>query len=84
MIAKRPGTWQRDIEPVVEAIIDERKRLGVTQLQLAQAVGKTQPTLSYLENFDLDPRLSFLSDLVRQLGGTIKYEVIWPKGEDQG
>lgn len=82
MIAKQPGQWQRDLEPLVEAITDERKKQRITQLQLAVMTRRSQATLSYLENLSMDPRLSLLHDLVSALGGTIKYEISWPKGEE--
>jgi DNA-binding Xre family transcriptional regulator len=55
-------------------LLSELRRLaGMTQVQLAAAMGVTQPTVSMLESQD-DIRLSTLERIVEALGG--KLEVI--------
>jgi transcriptional regulator with XRE-family HTH domain len=55
----------------MSAIRDIRKRLGLTQAELADLLGLTQPTVSRMENVDeVDPRTLLALDglLYRQRG----------------
>ena len=58
-------------EMMAEMLLAElRKFRGLTQEELATALGITQPSLSKLENQD-DMRVSTLRDIVQALGGEL-------------
>ena len=57
-----------------------RKHVGLTQEELAAALGITQPSLSKLENQD-DMQISTLRRLVEALGGNLEIIVHMPRGD---
>jgi DNA-binding XRE family transcriptional regulator len=57
-----------------------RKFVGLTQEELAAALGITQPSLSKLENQD-DMQISTLRRLVEALGGQLEVIVHMPRGD---
>ena len=57
-----------------------RKSVGLTQEDLAAALGVKQPSLSKLENQD-DMHISTLRRLIEALGGQLEIVARMPKGE---
>lgn len=57
-----------------------RKFRGLTQKELASALGVTQPSLSKLENQD-DMQISTLRRLIEALGGKLELIAHLPKGD---
>ncbi len=60
---------------LIQCLVDIRKRAGVTQKQLADAMGVKQPTVSGFETEDSDPRLSTLQRYARALGHAVVVDV---------
>jgi len=70
------------IEPefaIIQAMIDARKRGGMTQKQLAEKTGIAQGDISKLENGSANPSLRTLRRLASGLGMKLKVEFI-PSG----
>jgi len=57
-----------------------RKFMGLTQEELASALGVTQPSLSKLENQD-DMQVSTLRRLIEALGGQLEIIAHLPRGD---
>ncbi len=57
-----------------------RKYSGMTQKQLAEILGVSQPTLSSQEHQD-DMEISTLSRLIQAMGGNLELIVHMPKGD---
>ncbi len=53
--------------PTPEALKKQRKRLGLTQAELAKKAGVSQPLIARIEAGDIDPRLSTISRIVEVL-----------------
>ena len=68
-------------EAMAEMLLAEiRKSVGLTQENLAAAMGITQPSLSKLENQD-DMQLSTLRRLIEALGGQLEIVAHMPGGD---
>jgi len=74
--AENPGIF--DYDPEVDApailalnVIQTRDRRGMTQAQLAEAVGVAQPRIAEVERGDANPRLVTLAKLAHALGITL-------------
>ncbi|MCX2818350.1 CBS domain-containing protein [Haladaptatus sp. F3-133] len=50
--------------PTPEDLKEKRKSLGMTQSELADSAGVSQPLIARIENGDVDPRLSTVSRIV--------------------
>jgi DNA-binding XRE family transcriptional regulator len=61
-------------------LAEVRKFMGLTQEELAAALGVTQPSLSKLENQD-DMQVSTLRRLVEALGGQLEIIAHLPRGD---
>lgn len=61
-------------------LAEMRKFIGLTQEQLAQTLGITQPSLSKLENQD-DMQISTLRRLIEALGGQMEIIAHLPNGD---
>jgi transcriptional regulator with XRE-family HTH domain len=67
-------------EMMVEMLLAEiRKESGLTQVDLAEALGIKQPSLSKLEAQD-DMRISTLRRIIKALGGELELVARMPKG----
>lgn len=55
-------------DPLVATLTQARKRLSLTQAELAALAGLSRMTVQRLESNGLDPRLSTLHDMARVLG----------------
>ncbi len=53
------------------ALHELRQRAGLSQNEIAEALGKTQSAVSRFEHGD-DPRLSTLSEYVKAIGGSLE------------
>jgi DNA-binding XRE family transcriptional regulator len=75
---------QADVEAkdmMAEMLLAEiRKFMGLTQEELASALGVTQPSLSKLENQD-DMQVSTLRRLIEALGGQLEIIAHLPRGD---
>jgi transcriptional regulator with XRE-family HTH domain len=68
-------------EIMAEMLLAEiRKAVGLTQRQLAETLGITQPSLSKIENQD-DMQISTLRRLIEALGGQLEIIAHLPKGD---
>ena len=68
-------------EMMAEMLLSEiRKSVGLTQEEVAESLGITQPSLSKLENQD-DMQISTLRRLVEALGGQLEIIVHLPRGD---
>jgi len=54
-----------------------RRALGVTQAELAALIGRSQTTISQLENGDVGLSLDTLRRIVTELGGTIEITAVF-------
>ncbi len=61
---------------LIQALLSARKRKNITQKQLAEATGITQPDISRLENGRGNPSLRTLNTLAKGLGMRLKIEFI--------
>lgn len=67
-------------EMMVEMLLAEiRKESGLTQVDLAEALGIKQPSLSKLEAQD-DMQISTLRRIIKALGGELELVAKMPKG----
>jgi len=68
-------------EMMTEMLLAEiRKSVGLTQEELAAALGITQPSMSKLENQD-DMQVSTLHRLIQALGGELEIIAHLPRGD---
>ncbi|MGA2060271.1 MAG: XRE family transcriptional regulator [Thermoguttaceae bacterium] len=68
-------------ETIADMLLAEiRKSVGLTQEELAAALGITQPSLSKLENQD-DMQVSTLHRLIQALGGELEIIAHLPRGD---
>ena len=65
---------------IITAIIKARKELGMTQLELAKAIGTNQARISKLEKGTLNPSLDFLKRIAEGLGQELHISFV-PKHE---
>jgi len=68
---------RQDLERML--LVELRKLSGMTQVQLAKALGIKQPTLSQLESQD-DMQISTLRRIVEALGGELEIIATLPTG----
>ena len=61
---------------VIKTLIEARKKKNVTQKELAERTGITQPDISRLENGRGNPSLRTLNNLARGLGMVLKVEFV--------
>lgn len=86
LLDKMAPDRRADSDARVEAIRQEmllaelRKHSGMTQIELAEKLGITQPSLSQMENQE-DMQISTLSHLVGTLGGSLELIVHMPGGD---
>jgi len=69
-------------EMIIEiSLAKMREELKLSQMQLAEALGVSQPSVARMENADNDPRLSTLKRYVAALGGELSIDVKLPSGK---
>jgi predicted transcriptional regulator len=65
-------------------IRDSRHRAGMTQAQLARAIGTTQSAIARLEAPGANPRLRTLEQVVRATGRTLELSAKQPAVDEAG
>lgn len=65
----------REGQHLVVTLIETRKRLNISQEQLAQRIGVTQATISAFERIGNDPRMSTIRRYARALGVMVRHHV---------
>lgn len=61
---------------IIQAMIDARKRSGITQKQLAERTGIAQGDISKLENGSANPSIKTLQRLADGMGMKLKVEFV--------
>ena len=61
---------------IVQAMIDAREKIGMTQKELSEKTGITQADISRLENGNANPSLKTLQRLAEGMGMTLKLEFV--------
>ncbi|WP_277850713.1 helix-turn-helix domain-containing protein [Moellerella wisconsensis] len=90
LLAKQSPETQAKIEDRAEEIRREitlakiREELKLSQTELAQSLGVSQPSIAKLENVDNDPKLSTLKRYIKALGGELSIDVTLPNGKRIG
>ncbi len=90
LLAKQSPESQQRIKEKVEALRQEvvlsqlREELSMSQTELAQAIGVSQPTIAKMEHPENDPRLSTLKRYVAALGGELSIDITLPTGKRVG
>ncbi len=54
-----------------------RQALGITQVELAELIGRSQSAVSQIENGDIGLSLELLRSIVAQLGGDIEITAVF-------
>ncbi|WBM70485.1 helix-turn-helix transcriptional regulator [Buttiauxella sp. WJP83] len=87
LLAKQSPESQQEIADKIQVLRQEialsqlREELKMSQTELAQAVGVSQPTIAKMENPENDPRLSTLKRYVAALGGELSIDITLPTGK---
>lgn len=69
---------QRAVGEIVSYRLAElRKALGVTQVELAEMIGKSQSAISQIEHGDISLSLDVLRSIVHQLGGEVEIAAVF-------
>lgn len=77
---RRARVEKRAREMLVEMLLAEvRREAGLTQVDLAEALGIKQPSLSKLESQD-DMQISTLRRIIEALGGELELVARMPRG----
>ncbi|WP_099074353.1 helix-turn-helix domain-containing protein [Proteus alimentorum] len=90
LLAKQSPEALAKIEARAEEIRREitlakiREELNLSQTELAQSLGVSQPSIAKLENVDNDPKLSTLKRYIKALGGELSIDVTLPNGKRIG
>ncbi|MDA3134245.1 helix-turn-helix domain-containing protein [Atlantibacter subterraneus] len=90
LMAKESPESQRRIHEKADIIRHEialnalREALNISQTELAQTLGISQPTLAKIEKPKNDLRLSTLKRYVDALGGELSINIKLPTGEQLG
>lgn len=90
LLAKQSPETLAKIEARAEEIRREitlakiREELNLSQTELAQTLGVSQPSIAKLENVDNDPKLSTLKRYIKALGGELSIDVTLPNGKRIG
>ncbi|MDL5167595.1 helix-turn-helix domain-containing protein [Proteus faecis] len=90
LLAKQSPEALAKIEARAEEIRREitlakiREELNLSQKELAQSLGVSQPSIAKLENVDNDPKLSTLKRYIKALGGELSIDVTLPNGKRIG
>ncbi|HHN8583695.1 helix-turn-helix domain-containing protein (plasmid) [Providencia rettgeri] len=66
------------------ALAKIRGELNLSQTELAQSLGVSQPSITKLENVDNDPKLLTLKRDIKALSGELSIDVTLPNGKRIG
>ena len=77
MTSSFPGfeAFAEDQDEVLAALVERRRRLGLSQTTVAARMGTSQSAVARLEAGGSDPRLSTLTRYAAALGTTVSYAV---------
>lgn len=84
-----PLERQAKVKALSEQLIQEvglahlREELNISQKQLAEALGISQPAVAKIEQKDNDPRLSTLKRYIEAMGGKLSLTVQMPMGDSR-
>ena len=68
----------RTLEEIAQYRLAElRKALGVTQVELAELIGKSQSAISQIESGEIGLSLDVLRTIVAELGGTLEVAAVF-------
>lgn len=68
----------RTLEEIARYRLSElRKALGVTQVELAELIGKSQSAISQIESGEIGLSLDVLRAIVAELGGTLEVAAVF-------
>jgi DNA-binding XRE family transcriptional regulator len=87
LLAKQSPESQKRIAEKMEQLRVEislsklRDELEMSQKQVAEAMGVSQPTVAKIENAENDPRLSTLKRYVAAMGGELSLDITLPNGK---
>lgn len=88
-IAEMSPEAQQKIQEKTEELLQEtglmilRNQLNISQKELAEALGVSQPAIAQMEQKNNDPRLSSLKKYINAMGGQLKLAVTMPTGEER-
>ncbi len=69
---------QRAVDEIVSYRLAElRKALAVTQVELAEMIGKSQSAISQIEHGEIGLSLDMLRSIVHQLGGEVEIAAVF-------
>ncbi|MEV6897473.1 helix-turn-helix transcriptional regulator [Amycolatopsis sp. NPDC051372] len=60
----------------IDQLVGLRRRLGLSQAQVAERMGRSQSVVSDIETMSTDPRLSTLRRYAMALGAVVKHRVL--------
>ncbi len=76
--ARIDATRTRALEEIAQYRLTElRKALGVTQVELAELIGKSQSAISQIESGEIGLSLDVLRTIVAELGGTLEVAAVF-------
>ena len=64
---------------IIQAMIDARKGLNITQKELSERTGITQADISRIENGTRNPSLNMMKRLAEGMGMVLKLEFVQPE-----
>lgn len=73
---KRALALARADEELHATLLRARAQQGLTQAELAELMGVSQPTVASFERYDNDPRLSTIRRYAHAVGVTISHKVL--------
>lgn len=79
---KRARKLARADEELHAKLLQARKLRGMTQADVAEAMGVTQPAVSSFESYDNDPRLSTVRRYAHAVGVTVAHTVTLDEGPE--
>lgn len=59
-------------------VAELRRALGVTQVELADLVGRSQSAISQIENGEIALSIDLLRSIITQLGGDLEITAVFP------
>ena len=72
-VRKEYDSLKREYD-IIQALIEARKRKGITQKELSEKTGITQADISRIENGSRNPSLAMLKRLANGVGMRLKLE----------
>ena len=70
-------TAEFEVEQRAYQLSELRRALGLTQVELAALIGRSQTTISQLENGEIGLSIDTLRSIVTQLGGTVEITAVF-------